>query len=341
VNGFPQRPTLADVAVAAGVSTVTVSRVIEGSDKVADKTRERVHDAMDRIGYFGNAAASHLVSGRATSIGIVTSNTADYGYAATIHGIEKRARELDMSVLISVIEGDDVPSIRKVVSTVASHALGGVVVLDFDAGAHAALPALPKYLPAVVATGQSDGSGIDRPFIQMDEYEGGGLAARHLIELGHRSIFILAPHDTRPTERRSLGILDALTQARLPHYPVIRCADWKPRSGYNGANELLDNYGDQVTAIACANDEVALGAIRALLDRGLRVPEDVSVIGFDDHPLAAFASPPLTTIRQDFDTVGELSFLLLDALMSGRDVPEERRVQPELVVRGSTAAPRE
>jgi DNA-binding LacI/PurR family transcriptional regulator len=339
VNGFPQRPTLADVATAAGVSTVTVSRVIEGSDKVTDKTRERVHEAMDRIGYFGNAAASHLVSGRATAIGIVTSNTADYGYAATIHGIEKRARELDMSVLIAVIEGSDVPSVRKVVGTVASHALGGVVVLDFDAGAHTALPALPSYLPAVAATGQSDGSGISRPFIQMDEYEGGGLAARHLIELGHRSIFILAPHDTRPTERRSLGILDALTQARLPHYPVIRCADWRPRSGYDGANELLDNYGDQVTAIACANDEVALGAIRALLDRGLRVPEDVSVIGFDDHPLAAFASPPLTTIRQDFDRVGELSFSLLEALMSGRELPEERRVQPELVVRGSTAAP--
>ena len=339
MNGFPQRPTLADVAAAAGVSTVTVSRVIEGSVKVSDSTRDRVHTAMDELGYFGNATASHLVSGRATSIGIVTSNTADYGYAATIHGIEKRARELDMSVLISVIEGDDVRSVRKVVSTVASHALGGVVVLDFDAGAHAALPALPKYLPAVVATGQSDGSGIDRPYIQMDEYEGGGLAARHLIELGHRSIFILAPHDTRPTERRSLGILDALTQARLPHYPVIRCADWKPRSGYNGANELLDNYGDQVTAIACANDEVALGAIRALLDRGLRVPEDVSVIGFDDHPLAAFASPPLTTIRQDFDTVGELSFSLLDALMTGRELPDERRVQPELVVRGSTAPP--
>lgn len=340
MNGFPQRPTLADVAVAAGVSTVTVSRVIEGSDKVAEKTRERVHDAMDRIGYFGNAAASHLVSGRATAIGIVTSNTADYGYAATIHGIEKRAREMDMSVLISVIEGSDVPSVRKVVSTVASHALGGVVVVDFDAGAHAALPALPKYLPAVSATGQSEGSGVDRPYVLMDEYDGGAMAARHLIELGHRSIFILAPHDTRPTERRSLGILDALTEARLPHYPVIRVEDWRPRSGYNGANELLDNYGDQVTAIACANDEVALGAIRAILDRGLRVPEDVSVIGFDDHPLAAFASPPLSTIRQDFDRVGELSFAVLDALMAGRELPEERRVQPELVVRGSTAPPR-
>lgn len=339
MSGFPQRPTLADVATAAGVSTVTVSRVIEGSEKVASSTRDRVHEAMDRIGYFGNAAARHLVSGRASTIGIVTSNTADYGYAATIHGIEQRARELDMAVLISVIEGSDAPSVRKAVSTVASNALGGVIVVDFDEAANATLPALPSYLPVVSATGQAGGSGVDRPFASMDEYEGGALAARHLVELGHRSIFILAPFDTRPTERRSQGIIDVLNEARLPHYPVIRCEDWQPKSGYKGANELLDNYGDQVTAIACANDEVALGAIRAILDRGLRVPEDVSVMGFDDHPLAAFSSPPLSTIHQDFEALGVLAFSLLDDLMSDRELPADPRVEPTLVVRASTAAP--
>lgn len=337
---FPQRPTLADVAAEARVSTVTVSRVIEGSAKVADSTRERVHAAMERIGYFGNAAASHLVSGRASTIGIVTSNTADFGYAATIHGIEKGAREVGMSVLICVIEGDDEASIRKVVSTVASQALGGVVVVDYDAGAQAALPALPAYLPVVSATTQSSGSGVDRPYSLIDEYEGATLAAQHLIELGHRSIFILAPHDSRPSERRSLGILDALSAARLPHYPIIRCADWQPSSGYDATKRLLDDYGDQVTAIACANDEVALGAIRAILDRGLRVPEDVSVMGFDDHPLAAFASPPLTTIRQDFEKVGAQAFSLLASLIDRRDPLEERRAHPELVVRLSTAPPR-
>ncbi|GAB3618323.1 LacI family DNA-binding transcriptional regulator [Okibacterium endophyticum] len=340
MRAFPQRPTLADVATHAGVSTVTVSRVLEGSPKVSDKTRERVQEAMEQIGYFGNAAASQLVSGRATTIGIVTSNTADYGYAATIHGIEKRAREVDMSVLISVIEGSDPVSIRKTVGTVASHALGGVVVIDYDAGAQAVLPSLPDYLPVVSATTQSGGSGVARPFSLIDEYDGSALAARHLIELGHRSIFILAPHDPRPTERRSLAILDALTAARLPHYPVIRCADWRPSSGYDAATELLDNYGDQVTSIACANDEVALGAIRAVLDRGLRVPEDISVIGFDDHPLAAFASPRLTTIRQDFEEVGAHAFSLLHSLIDGRAVPNNQAVQPELIVRGSTAAPR-
>lgn len=339
MNGFPARPTLADVATAAGVSPITVSRVVEGSEKVADATRDKVHAAMEAIGYYGNAAARNLVSGRGGAIGIITSNTADFGYASTIHGIEQGARDLDMPVLISVIEGVDPASVNKSVRTVASHALAGVVVMDYDESAHAVLPALPGYLPVVSATSPAEGSGVDRPYVWMDEYDAGRLAAKHLIELGHRSIFILAPYYTTPTERRSLGILDALTEARLPHYPLVRCTDWRPRSGFEGAQRLLADYGNQVTSIACANDEVALGAIRAVLDAGLRVPEDVSVIGFDDHPFAAFASPPMTTIHQDFEALGRLSFDLLDALIEGRELPEERSVPPTLVVRQSTAAP--
>ncbi|KJQ54501.1 LacI family DNA-binding transcriptional regulator [Microbacterium sp. SA39] len=339
MNGFPQRPTLADVAAEAGVSTVTVSRVVEGSDKVAPKTRDRVQQAMSRIGYFGNAAASNLVSGRASTIGIITSNTADYGYAATIRGIEASAREHDMAVLIAVIEGTSDADIRKAVGTVASHAVAGVIVIDFDSAGHTILPALPAYLPVVSTNSPSEDIGGGRPYVSMDEYEGGAMMAEHLIAEGHRSIFILAPPDKRPVERRSLGILDALTAARLPHYPVVRCADWQPRSGYDGALELLEQYGEQVTAIACGNDEIALGAIRAVLDRGLRVPEDISITGFDDHPLAAFAVPPLTTIRQDFTSLGRLSFTLLDALIAGSEPHGDQRIAPELIVRGSVAAP--
>lgn len=339
MNGFPPRPTLADVASAAGVSPITVSRVVEGSDKVAVGTRARVHAAMERIGYYGNASASHLVSGRGGAIGIVTSNTADYGYAATIHGIEQGARAMALPVLISVIEGTDAASVQKSVRSVASHPLAGVVVIDFDESAHAVLPALPAYLPVVFATSHSDGRGVDRPFVDMDEYEGGRLAARHLVSLGHSAIFILAPHETQPLERRSQGILDELTEARLPHYPVVRCADWGPGSGYAGARQLLDDYGSTVTAIACANDQVAVGAIRAILDRGLRVPEDVSVVGFDDHPLAAYSSPPLTTVHQDFEAQGRLAFDLLDALVAGDGREVVRRVVPELVIRRSTATP--
>src|SRR5699024_10613108 len=113
-------------------------------------------------------------------------------------------------------------------------------------------------------------------------------AAEHLIDLGHRSLFVLgSPHDDH-LDGRWRGTLDALDAAYLPHYPVERCADWSPRAGYQAATRLLETYHDQVTGISCANDETALGAIRAVFDRGMRVPEDVSVTGMDDDPVAAF-----------------------------------------------------
>lgn len=339
MSGFPTRPTLADVAGHAGVSIVTVSRVIEGSSKVAPKTRERVLASMDHLGYFGNAAASQLVSGHSRAIGVVTSNTADYGYGSAIRGIEQRARQVDIALLIAVIEGSDEQSVHKTVATVASHALAGVVVMDFDPAARAVLPALPAYLPVVSTAAPLSDEETPRPFVAIDEYAGAVRAAEHLVELGHRSVFVLAPPDSGPAERRSTGTLAALTAARLPHYPVVRCADWQPRSGYQGACEILDTYGDDVTAIACANDEIALGAIRAIHDRGLRVPGDVSVVGFDDHPLAAYSLPALTTMAQDFGLLGELSFALLHALINGQELPERRALLPELVVRESTAPP--
>lgn len=150
---------------------------------------------------------------------------------------------------------------------------------------------------------------------------------------------MVAPPNYELTERRSTGTLDALNRARLPHYPVARCTSWRPEAGYAAAAELLDTYGEAVTALACGNDELALGAIRAVVDRGLRVPEDISVVGFDDNPLAAFASPPLTTVAQDFNALGYAAFDVLHALIEGREVVEAQQPEATLVVRGTTAAP--
>lgn len=339
MSTFPSRPTLADVAAAAGVSAVTVSRVLEGSDKVAEKTRQRVHEAMEQIGYFGNAAATQLVSGRARTIGVVTANTSDYGYASTIRGIERGASRQGLAVLIAVIEGSDPSSVRKAVSTVASHALAGAIVLDFEEGAHNVLPAIPGYMPVVSATSPSEGSGVDRPYVAMDEYDGGRLAAEHLIGLGHQSIFVISPPDARPAERRSLGVADALNAAKLPHYPAVSAMQWGPESGYESASHLIDDYGTRVTAIACANDEIAIGAIRALFDRGLHVPDDVSVVGFDDQPIAAYSLPALTTVHQDFERLGELAFDALHAVIEGEPQSENGHVAPRLIARESTREP--
>lgn len=339
MSTFAQRPTIADVATAAGVSTVTVSRVIEGSRRVAASTRERVEAAMRQLGYFGNAAATQLVSGRARTLAVVTSSTADFGYASTISGIEQRARQQDMAVLIAVIEGGEPQEVTKTVSTVASHALAGVIVIDYDQAAHSVLPELPGYLPAVGTTAPRGGRAAVRPFVSIDDYEGASLAAQHLVSLGHRSIFMIAQPTNDPEVQRSRAVMDVLDAAHLPHYPVIRCPDWRPESGYAAAAELLRSYDNQITAIACANDEIAGGALRAIHDMGLSVPEDISVVGFDDGPMAAYSLPSLTTVRQDFVQLGQSAFDLLLRVIAGGDVVSGTVASPVLVVRESTAPP--
>ena len=339
VNSFPQRPTLADVAAAAGVSRVTVSRVVEGSPQVSATTRKRVEQAMDRLGYFGNAAASQLVSGRARTVGIVTSNVADYGYACAIRGIEQRARLHDMAVLIVVIEGAEADLVRKTVATLAGHALAGVIAMDWDPTAHAVVPALPAYLPVVSTKPPVPGAVHHRPHVSIDERAGAHIAVDHLIKLGHRAIFVLGPPNDDPQDGRCWGALDALTDARLPHYPVVRCADWSAGAGYAAACTMLDGWQDQITAVSCANDQIAVGTVRAIFEHGLRVPEDISVVGFDNDPLAAFGRPSLTTMNQDFVQLGERAFDLLLDVIAGAAVIETPPEIPTLVVRESTAPP--
>lgn len=339
MNAFPQRPTLADVAEKAGVSTVTVSRVVDGSSKVAAKTRERVAAAMEALGYFGNAAATQLVSGRTQTIAVVTSNIAEFGYASTIRGIEQSARRHEMALLIAVIEGSAPEDIRQTVATVASHALAGVVVIDYDETARSVVPAMPLYLPVVSTTKPKGESRANGTHVYIDDHDGAVIAAEHLIGLGHRSIFVIAPPDYEPMERRSLGTQDALNRARLPSYPVVRATSWRPEAGYEAGQALIENYGDRVTAVACGNDEIALGAIRAFGERGLRVPEDVSVMGFDDSPIAAYSMPALTTMAQDFTSLGSAAFESLRALLAGGEPATPEALRPTLVVRESTAPP--
>ncbi len=349
MNPSFRRPTVADVARAAGVSTATVSRVLEDSPKVAARTRDRVQDAMRAIGYYGNSQASQLVSGRAQTVGIITSNTVAYGYARTISGIENEARQVGMAALITVIESSSDRDVAAAVAAVASHVLSGVVVVDFDAAAHATIPLIPSYLPVVSATSPSYGPDTGRPYVAYDDHLGAKESVEHLIALGHTGIFVMAQPNNDPPERRSVGAVDALTDALLPHYPIVRCESWEPSSGYDACAQILDTYGDRVTAIVCPNDELALGAIRAIHDRGLRVPEDISITGFDDIPVAQYLSPSMTTVHQSFMELGRRSFrLLMDVVTAaeqgdaGQPDPQidlAQSLDPFLVVRESTAAP--
>lgn len=330
------RPTIADVARAAGVSSSTVVRVLAKSSQVRDSTKNRVEGAMKELGYYGNSVASQLVSGRPKSVAIVTANTFLYGFANVLHGIEAAARQEGMSSLLTVIDSLAPESVSRAVETVASQAVAGVVVLDFDILARSFFPHLPSYLPTVVVGESGFLEDIQRvPKVISDEYGSIYKAAKHLIDLGHKTIFVIGQPNSAGDEIRSSAVLDALSGAALPAYPVIRAESWLPAETYRITKKILQQYGDRVTAIACPNDEHAIASIRAISEVGLRVPDDISVFGHDDMPLSSLSKPSLTTVKQDFEKLGNASMKLLMGVVNGGEV-DDISISTHLVLREST-----
>lgn len=328
-------PVLSDVADLAGVSVSTVSRVLTGRTPVSAGLRKRVMDAVAELGYRPNAAAQALVSGRRSTVAVVARNTFRFGYAATLHGIEEAARAAGMVVSIAVVETDDAGEIRRTIDLVMGQALAGAIVIEFDAVGTSTLDAFPESVPVVAAAGARRRRG-SRPHAFLDDAEGGRVATAYLLSLGHRTVHHLAIPSTRARSGRSQGWRQALVESGAP-VPAVTQADYSPTSGYEAVQPLIGN--PDVTAILCGNDELAIGAARALLERGIRIPEDVSIIGFDDQPFAQMWLPALTTVAQDFADLGRRTFSLLDQWLQTGVRPADSSVAPSLVVRDSTAAP--
>ena len=326
-------PVLADVAAAAGVSLSTVSRVITGRTPVSARTRERVEAAVRALDYRLNAAAQALVSGKSTMVAVIAKNTLRWGYAATIQGIEEAARSTGYTILIGVAETDEPSELLRVVNSVVTRSLAGAVVIDFDQVGAATLAAMPSIVPIVAAAGASQPA--DRwPHAYLDDFEGGRMATEHLLALGHRTVHHVAIPSTRERSGREWGWRHALQAAGREVPPVVR-AEYDPESGH----DVTDRLGDDVTAILCGNDELAIGVIRGLTERGVAVPRQISVMGFDDQPFAAMWTPALTTVRQDFHGLGRRTFGLLQEWIETGVRPADSMAVPEIVVRESTAPP--
>lgn len=325
-------PVLADVASLAGVSVPTVSRVLNGNAPVSAERRQRVEQAVRQLGYRPNAAAQSLVRGTRSVVAVIAGDTARYGYAMTIQGVEEEARAAGYAVAIGVVDSDDDAVVRRTVDLVMRQPLTGVVVLEFDPAGRAALQALPGHLPVVAASPVSVRDGVTR--VVLDDSKPAQQATEHLLGLGHRTVHHVAiPTSGRPSGR-VLGWRRALEAAGAP-VPELSQGDWTPRSGYEAGQALARD--PEVTAVLCGNDELAMGVIRAMTEAGRAVPQDVSVIGFDGLPVAEFTVPPLTTVRQDFAALGRAALTTLIDLAEGRTPRRQSRVRPELVLRASTA----
>jgi LacI family transcriptional regulator len=328
---------MADVARLAGVSHQTVSRVINGHPSVRPDTRERVLRAMRELDYRPNAMARGLASRRSGVLGVVSFDTILFGPASTLLGIERAARAAGYGVSVVAIERVDRTGVLTGVEALANQGVDGTIIIAPQMEAAAALHSLPAGMPAVAVHAGPDGG---LPAVSVDQVAGARLAVAHLLECGHDTVWHVAgPGDWIEARDRVAGWRSALEDAGRAVPPVLG-GDWSARSGYAAGVALADQA--DVSAVFTANDHMAMGLLRALQERGVHVPGDISVVGFDDIPEAEFMIPPLTTIRQDFDEVGRRSIALLLHLVATDDgsPPTVDPVAPVLVSRRSTAGPR-
>ncbi|MFT4135374.1 LacI family DNA-binding transcriptional regulator [Microbacterium sp.] len=322
---------MADVAARAGVSGQTVSRVANGSPHVEDRTRLRVERAMAELGYRPHRAARALRTGRTQTIGLVATTLATVGNSRMLQAVADAAAARGYAVVVVTLGGAG--DIAGAFERLREQGVDGAIVLN-EATELARTVAAPDALRLVIVDSPPDARfGI----VETDHAGGARAATRHLLGLGHASVHHLAgPVHAFAANERERGWRAALEDAGVSAPAPLR-GDWSAASGYAAGAVLAAEAA--VTAVFAANDQMALGLLRALADAGRRIPEDISVVGFDDLADAADYRPPLTTVRQDFDALGERA---VAALVAGIEEGVPRRFETlpaELIVRASTAPP--
>jgi DNA-binding LacI/PurR family transcriptional regulator len=326
-------PGMYDVARLAGVSHQTVSRVINSHPNVAPDTRRRVEAAIAELGYRRNVAARALVTRHSNTIGVITSVSAHWGPSTTMIGVERAARDAGFYVSVAGLRRIEPGGVREVIEHFADQGVEGIVVVAPEAAmAHMAEPFVTAVPVVMVAAGAQPAPGVQ--ITAIDQHRGARLATGHLADLGHTRIGHLAgPDPWFDAIERVHGWRHELRERKLRPGPLLR-GDWFPESGYRLGQQLL-RRGNPPTAMFVANDLMAIGFIRALHEVGLRVPEDMSVVGFDDIPGVSHLIPSaLTTVHQDLDRLGHQCIDMLVAELN-RTPGEFPLVEPTLVVRDS------
>ena len=323
---------ITDVAAAAGVSVATISRALRSPDVVAPETLERVLTAIRDMGYTPNAQARNLRTSRAKMIIAIVPDIANPFFSEVIRGIERVAQQQGYSVLLGDTENN---SKREEIyaQMVASRQVDGAIIL---------LPHISSSIrragaPIVNACEYVSDKTITS--VYSDNVGGARSATEYLLALGHVSIgFIGGPPGSPLSVDRERGYVEAMRSNGLsPDRKLMAAGDFSAESGVRATEALLAR-GVPLTALMCANDEMALGALRAVRDRGLSVPADISIIGFDDIRLARFIDPPLTTVAQPMQEIGREAMTLLIELLADPTVAARKRILPtQLIIRGSTA----
>ena len=315
--------TIRDVAAAAGVSHQTVSRVINNRPDVAEETRRRVWQVIEELGYQPSAIARSLVSKRTHTMGLITADFSDYFFTQVIVGAELEARKHGYFFMLCSTERNptDEPEYLRLLT---ERQVDGILFArpSTENDSRHILSLIREGVPLVTTAYWLPGEKLT--VVDVDNVDGGLQATECLIKLGHRKIgMITGPPGWKSVNDRTEGYKLALERAGIPlDVSLIEHGDWSYQSGYEAMKRLLEK-GAHTMAVFAQNDQMAMGTMRALHEVGRRIPDDVSIVGYDDIPAAAYSQPPLTTIRQPMQQVGEVATRLLIELIN--DPAAERK----------------
>ncbi len=325
---------MADVARLAGVSHQTVSRVINGAPSIRRETRERVLEAIRRLDYRPNTAARALVRGRSGMIGIIGTARTLFGPTSIHRSVEDAARAAGYFATSVSLSEVTVRALSDATEHLMRVGVEGVVMIAGNDEALEVVRMTRSGVPFVVVEGDLSRASVT---VGVDQVLGARMATDHLLDLGHREIVhVSGPLNWAEARARLKGWRQAMSAAGLrPAEPIE--GDWRAHSGYVAGLRIGAMRG--TTAVFAANDQMAIGVLRALHERGRRVPQEISVVGFDDVPEAPYLIPPLTTVQQDFGAVGRRAITAVTQAIDDTVPQRLPLVIPKLVVRQSTAPP--
>lgn len=330
--------SIKDVARLAGVSHSTVSRALRNSSRVSNETIEKIRRIAAESGYRASAVGRSLATRRTNTIGVVVTTITDAFAAEVVSGIEEAAALRDYSIFLAN-SGADPDREMRVVHTLEERRVDGIVVTASRVGA-LYVPMLSKMRVPIVLLNNQHPSEFAHS-VMIANSEASAAATQHLIDLGHRRIAYIGDRNGRQSDtERFAGYRHALDAADLSFEPeLVFHGDGNPEGGMEGVARLMA-LANPPTAIFCYDDMTAIGALRRIRMLGMRVPEDVSLIGFDDLPIVRYSDPPLTTVRQPMPQMGRQAMETLLDILAGSTANHNIKVPGELIVRESTAAPK-
>ncbi|CAI6086525.1 HTH-type transcriptional regulator DegA [Paenibacillus sp. JJ-100] len=329
------KATIYDIAREAGVSIATVSQVINGKGKISEKRRAEIMEIMERLHYQPSAIAAALTGKQTYTLGLLVPDISNPYFAELARAVEDRSRQLGYSVVICSTDNKD-ERVERYLNLLQQKRVDGMMIGTGIENAEILSPLLQQSIPVALIARHMPALSVHT--VTIDDKLGGSLAAQHLLELGHTHVAVLSePFKVSSSQERVRGFRETLTKAGYVLGPdQIRESAADLNSAKQEALRLLSGQ-NRPTGLFCCNDMQAIGAIQAAKERGLRVPEDVSIIGFDNTILASVTSPPLTTIAQPIEELGRYAVdILIEELKDNNNEPKQRILKPELVVRAST-----